>query len=104
MRKFALANFENLSNLLGVELAARLVVKAKGLDKLAKMPASKVQVLGAEKALFRHLRTGEKSPKHGLIFSHPSVKQAENRGKAARKLALEIVKAARMDFFGNRGV
>jgi len=103
LKQFADENFRNLAELLGVDLAAQLIVKAKGLDKLAKMPASKVQVLGAEKALFRHLRTGEKSPKHGLIFNHPSVKQAENKGKAARKLALEIVKAARIDFFGRRG-
>ncbi|HHI00235.1 MAG TPA: C/D box methylation guide ribonucleoprotein complex aNOP56 subunit, partial [Thermococcus litoralis] len=58
----------NLKALIGAKLAARLISLAGGLKELAMMPASTIQVLGAEKALFRHLRSGAKPPKHGVIY------------------------------------
>ncbi|MEM0205022.1 MAG: hypothetical protein QXM57_04500, partial [Nitrososphaerota archaeon] len=74
---------------------------AGGLEKLAKMPASTIQVLGAEKALFRFLKTGRGAPKHGLIFQHPYVHTSPKwqRGKIARVLAAKISIAARIDYF-----
>ena len=63
----------NLSKVLGPLLGARLMARAGGIDKLAKMPASTIQVMGAGDALFKHLRTGTPSPKHGLIFKHPLI-------------------------------
>ncbi|MEM4245186.1 MAG: hypothetical protein QW404_03185 [Candidatus Nanoarchaeia archaeon] len=81
-------------------IAARLIAAAGSLEKLAMMPSSKIQVLGAEKALFRHLKTGSKPPKYGIIFSHDSVVNSSNKGKAARHLASKIAIAARQDFFG----
>jgi len=83
----------------GPILSARLVAAAGSLETLAKMPASTIQILGAEKALFRHLRKMGRAPKHGLILAHPDVQKAKDRGKAARKLAAAISKAARMDFY-----
>ncbi len=80
-------------------IGAQLIEHAGSLKNLASMSASKLQLLGAEKALFRHLRTGAKSPKHGLLIQHQYVAQAKQKGRAARHLADKIVIAARVDYF-----
>ncbi|MFQ6065323.1 MAG: C/D box methylation guide ribonucleoprotein complex aNOP56 subunit [Candidatus Bathyarchaeia archaeon] len=92
----------NINVIAGPLLGARLIALAGGLRNLAKMPASTVQVLGAEKALFRALRTGTRPPKHGLIFQHNLIHEAKpwQRGKVARGLAGKISIAARVDAFG----
>ncbi|MEM0162881.1 MAG: Nop domain-containing protein, partial [Thermoproteota archaeon] len=91
----------NLSEIAGPVLAAKLISKAGGLIELAKMPSSSVQVIGAEKALFRAMKEGSKPPKHGIIFQHPLVHNAPRklRGKVARALASKIVMASRFDAF-----
>ena len=91
----------NIKDLVGASLGARLISIAGSLQNLAKMPASTIQVLGAEKALFRALRTGAKPPKHGIIFQHPAIHQAQRwqRGKIARALAGKIAISARIDAF-----
>ncbi|NOZ76400.1 MAG: hypothetical protein GXO65_01720 [Euryarchaeota archaeon] len=91
----------NLSALLGPGLAGRLISLAGGLERLAVMPGSKIQVLGAEKALFRHVKDGTPPPKHGAIFQFPAVKGAPwwQRGKIARALANKAAMAARADAF-----
>ncbi|MEM2025937.1 MAG: C/D box methylation guide ribonucleoprotein complex aNOP56 subunit, partial [Desulfurococcaceae archaeon] len=91
----------NIKELVGPVLGARLICLAGGLERLAKMPASTVQLLGAEKALFRSLKTGSKPPKHGVIFQHPEVHKSPRwqRGKIARALAGKIAIAARVDYF-----
>jgi len=92
----------NLSALLGPMLAARLLESAGSLAKLSRMPASTVQLLGAERALFRHLRDGSRPPKHGVLFLHASVHSAPAwaRGKLARALASKAAIAARADAYG----
>lgn len=93
----------NLSDLATPLLAARLVDLAGGLEDLARRPASTVQVLGAETALFRHLATGAPPPKHGILYSHPDVQAAdERRGEVARALAAKLAIAARVDAYGGR--
>jgi nucleolar protein 56 len=94
----------NIKALTGALLGARLIALAGGLNNLAKMPASTLQVLGAEKALFRSLKTGTKPPKHGIIFQHPYLHEAKKwqRGKIARALAGKLAIAARTDAFGGR--
>ena len=91
----------NLSMLAGPVLAARLVSLAGGLEPLAKKPSGTVQVLGAEDALFAHLRGGAPSPKHGVIFTHEYVSgtRREERGSAARALAGKLSIAARIDHY-----
>lgn len=89
----------NIVLLLGEELTAELITEAKSLQKLAFMTSSKIQVLGAEAALFRHLKEKTKPPKHGVIFKHDLVKNADNKGKAARQLAAKISIAAKKDYF-----
>lgn len=92
----------NVKALVGPLLGARLISMAGGLENLARMPASTIQVLGAEKALFRSLRTGAKPPKHGVIFQHKLIREAKRRqrGKIARTLAGKLAIAARIDAFG----
>ncbi len=91
----------NIRELVGSLLGARLINLAGGLLKLALLPASTIQVLGAEKALFRALRTGGKPPKHGVIFQFPEIFRAPRwqRGKIARALAAKLAIAARADAF-----
>ena len=91
----------NLRDLLGSTLGAKLIAHIGSIKRLATYPASVIQIMGAEKAIFRHLKTGERPPKHGLIFQHPSVRGAKwwNRGKIARNLALKITLAVRKDVF-----
>jgi nucleolar protein 56 len=85
----------------GSLLGARLLALAGGLLNMAKMPASTIQVLGAEKALFRSLKTKARPPKHGIIFQHPLIHDAKRwqRGKIARALAGKLSIAARVDAF-----
>jgi len=94
----------NTSTLIGPMVTSKLIAAAGGLGKLAKLPASTIQVLGAEKALFRALRTGAKPPKHGIIFQLPMIHKAPRRlrGRIARAVAGKIAIAARMDYFSGR--
>jgi len=91
----------NLAALAGPVLAARLISMAGGLKPLARMPSGTVQVLGAEEALFAHLRGHAPSPKHGVIYVHEYVRgtHPENRGSAARALAGKLAIAARIDHY-----
>ena len=91
----------NLTHLIDASLAAKLIAHAGSLRRLAIMPASTIQVLGAEKALFKHLRQHTKSPKHGILFQHPWVNSApkKERGKIARLLSTKIAIALKADFY-----
>jgi nucleolar protein 56 len=91
----------NITDVAGATIGARLIAKAGGLDRIARLPASTIQVLGAEKALFRALRTGARPPKHGILFQHDAVHTAPKwqRGKIARALANKIAIAARIDYY-----
>jgi nucleolar protein 56 len=92
----------NIRALVGSLLGARLIAIAGSLRNLAMRPASTIQVLGAEKALFRSLKTGARPPKHGLIFQAALLHDAKRwqRGKIARALAGKLSIAARADAFG----
>jgi nucleolar protein 56 len=96
----------NTKAVAGALLGARLIAIAGSLQNLAMRPASTIQVLGAEKALFRSLKTGARPPKHGLIFQHALLHDAKRwqRGKIARVIAGKLAIAARSDAFGGRYV
>jgi nucleolar protein 56 len=89
----------NLRAVIGGSIGARLISLAGGLEDLSKLPASTIQVLGAEKALFRALRTKAKPPKHGVIYQYPDIRGSPKwqRGKIARAIAGKIAIAARVD-------
>jgi len=92
----------NMTAIVGASLSARLISIAGSLENLAKMPASTLQVLGAEKALFRSLKTGARPPKHGVIFQNTAIHQSPRwqRGKIARALSGKLSIASRVDAFG----
>ena len=76
-----------------------MIARTVGLEKLSSKASSTIQVIGAEKALFRALKTGSRPPKHGIIFQHPLIHSAPNwqRGKIARAIAAKVAIAARID-------
>jgi len=91
----------NVSALVGEIVAARLISHAGSLATLAKYPASTIQILGAEKALFRALKTKGKTPKYGLLYHSSFIgkAQAKNKGKISRYLANKIAMCSRIDYF-----
>lgn len=93
----------NLTALVGEQVGARLISKAGSLTSLAKYPASTVQILGAEKALFRALKTKGKTPKHGLLYNSTFIGRAaaKNKGRISRTLANKCSIASRIDAFSD---
>lgn len=94
----------NTSTLVGETLGARLVSHAGSLSNLAKYPASTVQILGAEKALFRALKARNgKTPKYGLLYYSQYIGKAatKNKGKISRYLANKIAQTTKLDFFSS---
>eukprot|EP01053_Blabericola_migrator_P001873 Blabericola_migrator_1__1872@NODE_150_length_12827_cov_208_685893_g131_i0_p3_GENE_NODE_150_length_12827_cov_208_685893_g131_i0NODE_150_length_12827_cov_208_685893_g131_i0_p3_ORF_typecomplete_len444_score101_49Nop/PF01798_18/2_6e80NOP5NT/PF08156_13/8_5e11NOP5NT/PF08156_13/4_9e03_NODE_150_length_12827_cov_208_685893_g131_i040215352 len=91
----------NLKNLTGEALGARLITQAGGLTNLAKAPSSTIQVLGAEKALFRALKSRGPTPKYGILFQSSFIGRAspKHKGRVSRFLANKIAIAARCDAF-----
>lgn len=91
----------NICGVTSALIGARLIALAGSLKDLALCPSSKLQVLGAEKALYRTIKTGAPPPKHGIIFQDPRLNQAKwwQRGKIARVISGKLSIAARMDYF-----
>lgn len=91
----------NLQALIGEIVGSKLIAHAGGLTNLSKYPASTIQILGAEKALFRALKTKGKTPKYGLIFNSTFIGRAgmKNKGKISRYLANKCAIASRVDCF-----
>merc|ERR1711981_1376203 len=93
----------NLTILVGELVGARLISHAGSLMNLAKHPASTVQILGAEKALFRALKTKKDTPKYGLIYHASMIGQAapKFKGKIPRVLAAKCALSIRVDALGD---
>merc|ERR1712054_315175 len=93
----------NLAALIGETVGARLISHAGSLTNLAKAPASTVQILGAEKALFRALKTKGNTPKYGLIYHSSFIGRAsaKNKGRISRYLANKCSIASRIDSFSD---
>jgi len=91
----------NLTSLIGEMVGSKLIAHSGSLINLAKYPASTIQILGAEKALFRALKTKGKTPKYGLIFNSSFIGRAgqKNKGRISRYLANKCAIAARIDSF-----
>lgn len=94
-------SFPNIEALAGPIIGAKLLAQAGGIKRLSEFPASTLQLLGAEKALFRHIKTGSRPPKYGLLINHPLISgaKADDRGKVARALANKLSIAAKVDYF-----
>ncbi len=95
----------NMSAVATPMIAARLISFAGSMSRLINFPSSTIQTLGAEKAMFRHLKSGGKPPKYGIIVLHPIVAKAryDDKGKIARALGSKILIAAKIDYFGGEG-
>ncbi|MBA3045036.1 MAG: ribosomal biogenesis protein [Candidatus Thermoplasmatota archaeon] len=93
----------NLTHLAGPLVGARLISLTGGMDRLSKLPSSTIQLLGAEKALFKHLKDNARPPKHGVIFQHPLIHRSPpwQRGKIARVLAAKLGMAIKIDMYGD---
>jgi len=93
----------NFVALAGSTIAAKLIAHAGSMKRLAEMPASTLQILGAEKALFRHLRNKQRNlpPKYGILHEHPLIQKAKHKdhGRVARALADKMSIAVRVDYF-----
>ena len=96
----------NFTALCGETIGAKMLNEAGSFRKLAILPSSTIQVLGAEKALFKHIKTGAKPPKYGLLFQHPLVKGAKawQKGAVARAIAGKLAIAVKEDYFGKKDV
>lgn len=95
----------NMAKLAGPDIAAKLVSHVGNLKRLCRLPASTIQVLGAEKALFKHLKNRRiKPPKHGIIFQHPKIAGSPKaiRGKIARALSNKLSLAVKADAITKR--
>ncbi len=91
----------NVTFLTESKIAAELLSKAGSMEKLANMPASTIQLLGAEKALFKHIKFGSKPPKYGVLFKFPIINNARGdlRGRIARAYAAKIAIALKADHY-----
>lgn len=92
--------YPNLNNIMGPLITARVLNMTKNLKHFSELPASTIQLIGAETALFRHLKSGKKCPKYGFICEHPLMQGLtdHNKGKLARIMANKIAIAAKLDF------
>ena len=91
----------NITAIAGPLLGAKLLSLAGSIKRISELPSSTIQLLGAEKALFRHIRGLGKCPKHGVLVQHPLMESAKmkDRGKVARALADKLSIAAKVDYF-----
>ncbi|EGR28583.1 nucleolar protein 5a, putative [Ichthyophthirius multifiliis] len=91
----------NLTGLIGEQLGAKLIAHSGGLSNLVKYPASTIQILGAEKALFQALKKKANTPKYGLLYHSSFIQKAngKDKGKISRYLANKCSLASRLDYF-----
>lgn len=99
LEKIMQKKFPSLTVIAGSLIGAKLISLAGSAKSLVEFPASTIQVLGAEKALFRHIRSGSKPPKYGILLGHPYVAESDDKSRAARKLADKISIAVKVDYF-----
>ncbi len=99
LEKLVRKYFKFSSKLLEFYLVGKLISSVGGISNLYKMPSSTIQLIGAEKALFRHNAKGSDCPKYGLIYYSEKLKQSKNKGKTARQLANKLAISFRQDYF-----
>jgi len=82
-------------------IIGKLISSVGGINNLYRMPSSTIQLIGAEKAMFRHIAKKRPCPKYGLIYYSDKIKQSKNKGKTARQLANKLAISIRQDYFQN---
>lgn len=101
LKKFIEEFFPNSCKIVEPYILGKLIAFAGGIKNLYRKPASTIQLIGAEKALFRHISKGLPGPKYGLIYYSRSVKKSKNKGKTARQLANKLAISLKQDYFQN---
>jgi nucleolar protein 56 len=91
----------NSSKLIEPFLLGKMISSMGGIGRIARKPSSTIQLIGAEKALFRHMSKNTPSPKHGLIFYSAKIKTSADKGKTSRALANKLAIALREDYYRN---
>ncbi|MEK6913248.1 MAG: hypothetical protein AABW47_01090 [Nanoarchaeota archaeon] len=91
----------NSSKLIEPFLLGKMISSMGGIERIARKPSSTIQLIGAEKALFRHMARKTPSPKHGLLFYSTKIKNSKERGKDSRILANKLAIALRTDYYRN---
>jgi len=106
LEKLMKSNYPNLQAVAGTNIAAKMLARAGSLRRLMEFPSSTIQLLGAEKSFFRHLKTQSRSPKYGYLLQHPIIAQAKKsiHGKIARAIASKISIAVKVDYFKGKFV
>jgi hypothetical protein len=89
------------TKLIEPQLLTRIISAVGGIERLKDMPASTIQLIGAEKALFRHLTQGNKPPKYGLIYYSRFIQIEKNKGKKARQLSNKLAISIKVDYFNH---
>ncbi|PIN77939.1 hypothetical protein COV15_01000 [Candidatus Woesearchaeota archaeon CG10_big_fil_rev_8_21_14_0_10_34_12] len=99
LKKFVVKYLPNSSKIIEPYILGKLISSIGGISKIVRKPASTIQLIGAEKALFRHIAKGKDCPKYGLIYYSRKIKKAENKGNEARKLGNQLAINMRIDYF-----
>jgi nucleolar protein 56 len=91
--------FPNSSKIIEPYILGKLISAVGGIDHLYRMPSSTIQLIGAEKALFRHLSKNKPSPKYGLIYYSQKIQDSKNKGKTARQISNKLAISIKQDYF-----
>lgn len=89
----------NSSKLIEPYVLGKLISSVNGIKALYRLPSSTIQLIGAEKALFRHMSKKALPPKYGLLYYSKKIQEAENKGKSARQLANKLAISIKLDYF-----
>jgi nucleolar protein 56 len=102
INKIMMENVPNIARVATPLLGAKLIELAGSMERLAILPGSTIQVLGAQRAMFRFMKTKKSPPKYGILYAHPLVSSAprKDKGRIARSLGAKISIAAKLDFNG----
>lgn len=101
LNKLVKKYFPKSNKIIESYILGKLISSVGGVGNLYKMPSSTIQLIGAEKAMFRHIAKNKPCPKYGLIFYSEKIKQSKDKGKVARQLANKLAISLKQDYFQN---
>lgn len=99
IKKLILKYFPNSYEVIEPFIFAKLICSVGGIERMIKLPSSTIQLIGAEKALFRHKNKKTNSPKYGLLYLSKKVQESSNKGKAARQISNKIFISIKLDYY-----
>jgi RNA processing factor Prp31 len=99
IKRLILKYFPNSSDIVEPFIFAKLICSVGGVDRLIQLPSSTIQLIGAEKALFRHKSKKTNSPKYGLLYLSRKIQENSNKGKAARQISNKLFISIKLDYY-----